>query len=120
LYPLCEVVGRIVLPIFRSLVAKELIEKYNFTQVEAAEKLGTTQAAISQYIHSKRGFKNVAQFERILPTIQSAAGEIAKGIATGKMNADEVVLSFCKICSSLQEEMKPSESGACYSGKKDV
>lgn len=118
MYPLCEVVGRFVLPIFRSLVAKELIEKYNFTQVEAAEKLGTTQAAISQYIHSKRGFKNIGQFEGILPTIESAAEEIARGIATGKMNADEVVLSFCKMCSSLQQEVKSPESGKRHGRKK--
>lgn len=100
----CEVVARYILPIFRSMVAQRLIEKYDFTQVKAAEKLGTTQAAISQYIHSKRGSKRVAEFEEILPTIQSAAGEIAKGIATGEMNTDEVVLSFCKLCKTLQKE----------------
>ena len=120
LYPPCEVVGRYVLPIFRSMIAKELIENYDFTQVEAAEKLGTTQAAISQYIHSKRGFKSIAKFEGILPTIQSAVEEIARGIATGKMNADEVVLSFCRICSSLQPEVKSSEPSAYHGSKKDT
>ena len=63
MYLACEVVARYILPIFRSLIAKDLIEKYNFTQVEAAEKLGTTQAAISQYLHSKRGYKGLEQFE---------------------------------------------------------
>jgi len=106
MYPPCETVGRYILPVFRSLVAKELIEKYNFTQLEAAEKLGTTQAAISQYIHSKRGYKGTAQFERTLPMIQVAASEIAKGIVTGKMNIDEVTLNFCKLCTSLQEGVK--------------
>jgi len=106
LYPQCEAVGRYVLPIFRSLVAKELIEKHDFTQVEAAEKLGTTQAAISQYIHSKRGYKGVAQFEKVLPAIQAAASEIARSIASGKMNTDEAMLNFCKICTSLREEGK--------------
>ena len=99
----CEAVARYILPVFRSTVAQKLIEKYDFTQVEAAQKLGTTQAAISQYIHSKRGSKRAAEFEEILPTIQSAAGEIAKGIATGEMDTDEVVLSFCKLCKSLQK-----------------
>jgi len=106
LYPQCEAVGRYVLPIFRSLVAKELIEKHNFTQVEAAEKLGTTQAAISQYVHSKRGYKGLAQFEEILPMIQAVANEIAKGIASREMSADEAMLNFCKICTSLREEGK--------------
>ena len=106
MYPPCEFAVRYILPIFRSLIAKELSEKYNFTQVEAAENLGTTQAAISQYIHSKRGYKGKAQFNDILPTIQSAASETAKGIATRKMNADEVVLNFCKLCELLREKGK--------------
>ena len=106
MYPVCEVVARYVLPIFRSLIAKELIEKYNFTQVAAAEKLGTTQAAISQYIHSKRGCKGIEQFEDILPAIRSAASELAKGIATGKIDTDEIVSSFCQLCTSLREQGK--------------
>ena len=81
LYPRCEIVARYLLPIFRSMVAKELIEKYNFTQVAAAEKLGTTQAAISQYIHSKRGYKGAEQFVDILPEIQSLANETAKTLS---------------------------------------
>jgi len=106
MYLACEAVGRYVLPIFRSLVAKELIEKYNFTQIEAAKRLGTTQAAISQYLHSKRGHKAMAQFKEVLPTIQVVATEIAKGIATGKMNIDEVSLNFCKVCMLLREGKK--------------
>jgi len=106
MYPPCETIGRYVLPVFRSLVAKELIEKYDFTQVEAAEKLGTTQAAISQYVHTKRGYRGTTQFERIHPTIQAVTSEIAKGVATGKMNIDEVTLNFCKLCTSLREEGK--------------
>jgi len=106
LYPPCEIVGRRVLPIFRSLIAKELIEKYNLTQVEAAEKLGTTQAAISQYIHSKRGYKAVSHFEELLSQIQAASSDIAEGIATGRMDSDEIVLRLCKLCASFQEEEK--------------
>jgi predicted transcriptional regulator len=106
MYPQCEAVGRYILPILRSLVAKELIEKYNLTQIEAARKLGTTQAAISQYLHSKRGCKGIADFEEILPLIQTAASETAEGIASGKMGADEIASNFCKLCASLWEKGK--------------
>jgi len=58
------------------MVAKTLVEKYKFTQGEAAEILGTTQAAISQYIHLKRGFKGMKTFENALPLIQSVSNEI--------------------------------------------
>jgi len=106
MYLPCESVARYLIPIFRSLVAKELIQKYNFTQGEAAEKLGTTQAAISQYIHSKRGYKGIEQFNESLPAIQTLANETAKGIATKKMKADKVISSLCKLCKSLREERK--------------
>lgn len=109
MYPPCELVARYLLPIFRSLVAKELIEKYDFTQMDAAEKLGTTQAAISQYIHSKRGYKGAELFDDIIPTIQKLAHETAKDIATGKIDSDAAILNFCKLCASLREKGKISK-----------
>jgi len=108
MYPPCESVSRYLIPLFRSLVAIELIEKYDLTQIEAAEKLGTTQAAISQYLHSKRGHKVTEQFNESLPAIQAFAGETAKLIATEKMEQGEVMLRFCEICRLLQEQRKIS------------
>ena len=106
MYPRCEVVARYLLPIFRSMVAKDLIEKYNFTQIAAAKKLGTTQAAISQYIHSKRGYKGAEQFVDVLPEIQSLASETAKAIASGKMETEEVMRKFCELCTILRKNKK--------------
>lgn len=37
--PQCEVIGKYVLPIFRSLLAKELVQKYHLSQTETAKKL---------------------------------------------------------------------------------
>lgn len=99
----CETVARYVLPAFRSYVAKELIQKYELTQVEAAQRLGTTQAAISQYIHSKRGYRGKEEFEAILPRVQAVAIETAQLIAAEEIGTDEVMLSFCKLCASLRE-----------------
>ena len=99
----CETVARYVLPVFRSYIAKELVEKYDFTQVEAARKLGTTQAAISQYIHSKRGYKGMEEFDIILPRVQSVACETAELIAAERIGSDGVMLSFCKLCTALRE-----------------
>lgn len=107
MYP-CESFARYALPTFRLLVAKELIEKYNLTQIDAAKKLGITQAAISQYFHSKRGRKSVPQFEAAMPAIKKAVDEIAEGIANGKMSADEISESFCKLCILLREKENTS------------
>ena len=51
----CEIAAKIIIPTLRALLALTLIDKYNMTQVEVAKKLGTSQPAISYYMHSKRG-----------------------------------------------------------------
>lgn len=102
----CESVARHILPLYRSLVAKELLAKYHFTQAEAANKLGTTQAAISQYLNSKRGHKGIPDYEEIAPLVQSAAVEIAERIAKLEMDAEEFSDSFCELCTSLRKTKK--------------
>ena len=101
----CEIVVRYILPLFRSMVAKTLVEKYKFTQGEAAEKLGTTQAAISQYIHLKRGFKGMKTFEDALPLIQSVSNEIARSIAIQKISKEEVMSKFCELCNKIRPQI---------------
>jgi hypothetical protein len=99
--PRCEAIGKYVVPLFRSLVAKELINTYKLTQIEAAQKLGTTQAAISQYINSKRANKGMEQYSDITPKIQTMANETAKRLANKELSPEEVTVDFCKFCSSL-------------------
>ena len=99
--PPCEVVVRSVLPAFRSLVARRLIEKYSFSQVAAAKKLGTTQASISQYLYSKRGEKTVKQLEAS-PSVQKIVDEIAQGIADDKISPLDAMMQFCKLCEALR------------------
>ena len=99
----CETVGKYVLPVFRSLVAKELVNTYHLTQVEAAQKLGTTQAAISQYINSKRAFKGTQQFGDILPRITEIANKTAKLLADREITWGEVTLDFCSLCSTFSD-----------------
>ncbi len=102
LRPPCELVVRYVLPAFRSLVAKELIEKYGLSQTTVAEKLGTTQAAISYYVYSKRGDKRIKQL-RSIPSVQSAASEVACGIATNKLSVVDAMLKLCELCGALRK-----------------
>lgn len=100
----CETIGKYVLPVFRSLIAEELVHTYNLTQVEAAERLGTTQAAISQYLSSKRALKSTEQFRDILPKIKAMARETAKRLANKEISADQMAIDACRLCSILGEE----------------
>lgn len=101
--PPCEPVVKLVLPAFRSLVAKELIEKYHFSQVAAAKKLGTTQAAISQYLYSKRGEKRMKDLEA-MPSVLSMANQVASGLATQSLSPFDAMLKFCELCKALKNK----------------
>jgi predicted transcriptional regulator len=101
LRPPCEIIVRSVLPAFRSLIARSLIENFNFSQVAAAKKLGTTQASISHYLYSKRGEKMVKQLEAS-SAIRAIVAEIAEGIAAEKLSPFDAMLEFCKLCEALR------------------
>ncbi len=102
----CERVARLILPVYRSFVAKELVSKYQLTQNEVAKKLGTTQAAISQYINSKRGVKGVPNYAEIEPLVQEAAAKIAERMAASQMTPEQFGESFCILCTELRETKK--------------
>jgi predicted transcriptional regulator len=108
----CETIGKYVLPVFRSFVAKELINTYHLTQVEASKKLKTTQAAVSQYVNSKRAIKSTEKSTDVLPRIQAEAKETAKRLANNETTWDEVTLDFCKLCLTFYrtEESKTGDN----------
>ncbi len=108
----CESIGKFVLPVFRSMVAKELISTYHLTQIQAAKKLKTSQAAVSQYINSKRAVKGTEQFNDILPRIREEAKITAQQLANQQTTWDKVTLDFCKLCSTfyVTEENKTGDN----------
>ncbi len=99
--PYCETVAQVVLPTIRALVAKELIEKYKFTQQDAAAKLGLTQSAISQYLRNLRGSKI-----KILEKDKKISKEIeifASRIASGEVDSSNILVPFCNICKKIRK-----------------
>jgi len=120
--PPCEVIVRYVLPTVRALIAKELLERYDLNQAEAAGKLGTTQAAVSQYISAKRGSSS-ATIEG-LPPVREAVDHIARGLAEERLPEEELIKDICALCELLRSqprgavcelhlEMTPGISGSC-------
>lgn len=107
--PQCEIIGKYVLPIFRSMLAKELVQKYHLSQTETAKKLGTTQAAVSQYLSSKRAYKGIGQAEKFLPKIQTMAEETARKLFNKEISAADITLDFCKLCVTF---CRKGESGS--------
>ena len=116
--PQCEIIGKYVLPLFRSMLAKELVQTYKLSQTEAAKKLGTTQAAVSQYLSSKRAYKGYKHVEQYLPKIQAMASETARKLANKEIEADEITPDFCSLCVTFcvrkEHEVPESEKPDYY------
>jgi len=93
----CENIIWYGIPVIRREIAFCLINNFGLSQKEAAEKLGITPSAVSQYVSKKRG-KITIMDEKIINEIKLSAKKInEKG---------ELVLNseLCKICKILKSE----------------
>ena len=99
----CEIAASKLLPTIRAMVAKELIEKYNMTQQEAATKLGITQSAVSQYIRQLRGskFSSLEKDKTIYKKVEQLANTLA---SSNTENQSKISVSFCSICKSSRKK----------------
>ncbi len=94
----CEVVIKEIVPSVKSEIVYILYNKYNFTQTEIAEKIGVTQASVSQYIQKTRGKKR--EIIDRFPRIKKRSQEIAKKIAEG----GDYQESLCSLCKKIRKE----------------
>jgi hypothetical protein len=99
----CKEMVTKVLPTFRSLLAKTLVNKHGYTQTQAASKIGVTQAAISNYLNSKRATKSHKILDIKYALLESIAFETAEKIANNEIKPDEITIYFCKFCNSFKE-----------------
>ena len=100
---LCEEVVNNYLPAIRSFIAKQLIQQYDHSQIQVAEKLGTTQAAVSQYLKYKRGAKTssvLIEKTKLKDALEKAVKEIAKS-----EDKNIFSLKMCDLCFIIQDEL---------------
>ncbi|MFQ5832526.1 MAG: transcriptional regulator [Candidatus Thorarchaeota archaeon] len=98
-----ESIATIVLPAFRSLVTRELVERLILSQVEAARRLGITQAAISQYLNQKGGSHLAGELESV-PVTRSAVLKLAENIAAAPSTPVEDMMVICNVCEVLRTQ----------------
>ena len=106
----CEIMVKQVLPVFRAMVAESLIGSHGLTQTEAAERLGITQAAISQYVAEKRGYLKT-RMGALSTIIQPVVVDYARKLAVPNGAESQAVLNFCKVCPILISELMKDQSG---------
>jgi hypothetical protein len=100
--PHCIFVVKYVLPALRARVARELIER-GYRVKDAAEMLGLTQAAVSQYISSKRGKKGMDIIDKSVDA-KNVVSELVDKIIKGEATIEDEVDYLCKVCVILREE----------------
>ncbi len=100
--PHCIFMVKYVLPALRAKVAKELVGR-GYRIKDAAEMLGLTQAAVSQYLASKRGQKGLSVIERSKKA-EEVVRELVDNIVAGKATIEDEVDYLCRICEILRDE----------------
>ncbi len=98
--PLCEVIALEMLPAVRAMIARKLVVNYGLSQKQAAEKLGVSQPAISQYKRDLRGFKTGIFKEN--PKLLEDVNSLAKRIASGELNPLQATIAFCELCKAIR------------------
>jgi predicted transcriptional regulator len=84
------------LPIIRKEIVNTMIKNFGLSQKEAAEKLGITPSAVSQYKSRKRGKINITNNDILLEINMSAEKIIKHGKSI-------VPQEICKICRILRK-----------------
>ncbi|MEM3396743.1 MAG: transcriptional regulator [Thermoplasmata archaeon] len=90
----CEDAVWEILPAIRRELAISLIKEHSLTQRDTAKILGLTEAAVSQYISSKRGGRMVLPPE-VMPEVKKAAETII-------LNEARTTHELCRICTLVQ------------------
>ena len=87
-----EVEVRYILPAIRRELARVFIQEHKLSQKEAAKMLGLTEAAVSQYQHSKRA-KEVVFSNNVVNEIKVSADRIL----ADKNNKQRVIAEMYRI-----------------------
>lgn len=93
-----ELVVNKILPTIRARLAQVLIREYHLKQVDVAEKLGVTQAAVSHYNTHTRGADQTIL--ELFPEIEGFVEDLARDIVEG-MPRHQQVARLNNICWQL-------------------
>jgi len=97
----CEIAVKTLIPTLKALIAKEMVSVHGLKQEEAANLLGTTQPAISQYLSGVRG--KALKLEENAEAM-SIVGNIANLLMKPKVQREKIMTEFCKACALVRKE----------------
>ncbi len=90
-----DIVSKSALPALRAMVSRRLRERYNLTQKDIANRLGVTQASVSNYERKERGVMLDLEVD---PTLAKSADRVATLLASGNANQIEILRTMTEMC----------------------
>ncbi len=98
----CEVFVRYVLPAIRLLIAKELVEKHGYTQLEAAKALGISQPLLNYFLTGRRTPKYLLDISKS-DKVRRIVKYFADCIRRGDKCAEALSCTLCRILKEAGE-----------------
>jgi predicted transcriptional regulator len=95
----CEIIVKDYLPFMKAIIARELAESHKLKQLEIASLLGITQASVSYYLTSKRGYGS--ELSKKLPMLEDIGRKLAEDLVKGTPSSN-VMKTVCDLCKSLK------------------
>jgi uncharacterized protein len=94
-----EMVSKSALPALRAMVAKRLREDYHLTQQQVADKLGITQASVSNYSRKARGVMIDLEADS---RVAMAADRVAKLLSPETPDERQALAAMTDICDYIR------------------
>jgi predicted transcriptional regulator len=103
LKPPCMVVAQYILPALRVEITKELVEGHGLRKTEAAEKMGVTPAAVTQYLNRSRGNVATEVISRSARVMERVS-DISRDLVRGDVPVDTILMKMCMACHAVRAE----------------
>ena len=94
-----EIISKSALPAFRAMVSKRLTQNYNLTQQQVANRLGVTQASVSNYARKARGMMLNLEID---PNLSRAADHVAEVLSSEKPDQREALRLMTEVCDYIR------------------
>lgn len=95
----CELVVFELLPTARGAIAKELVERFGYTQSQVAKIFGITSVAISQYMKGLRGGNEYIDSSQYRDGFYARVSKIAENLHAGANLTEEL----CQLCGFFKQ-----------------